>query len=346
MSGRLFDEFGNPLILADSHTASNTFGFGGNWLLNVPKSKFLFYVKFYRPTGDGGSRWARGLGFSIKSIDRPKISFENKVLNQYNRKRIVQTGVNYENVLIRFHDTANDAVQRMFEEYFNFYYGDSSILGLQGPLYDITTAESQEQGGWGFKLPSPTPGDEYGYFFSHATIYQIYNNVAYQTDVVNPKIMSYDPDVLDYEGTGSSEITMSLSFEGLVYRGLLRLKDNPDLLEEMGLQLSQYYDVADMFMPEMKDPLENTYDPRNPYGSTQDKIDNILRRQTAAIFQGRGVSAERVGLDVLNTFDKSQGVATAKLGADSVGNLINGNVKKGLTGLTKLKVFGGPGDLF
>ncbi len=348
MSGRQFNELGKPLFLGDSDIASHVFGFGGNGLLNVPKSKFMFYVKFYRPNGEGGQEWQRGLGFSLKSVDRPKINFDTRVLNQYNRKRIVQTTTNFDAVNFRFLETSNDIVRAMFEEYYNYYYGDPFSHSSYGSVYDVTMEENEAQGNWGMKLPEETASDLYGHFFSHISIYQIFNNVVYQIDLINPKISSYDPDELDYSnGSSPCEISMSIVFEGYVFRGMKRLKDDKALLEDMALDKATFYDVQDLFMEEVSDPLKNSYNPIDGYEqSTFDGVKDILRNTGATVLRGGNVSPKTIAEDVLSTFDKKQGVASANLGVKSVKDVIKGNIKEGIEGLEKLKVFGKPGSLF
>lgn len=348
MSGRQFNDLGKPLFLGDSDIASTVFGFGGSGLLNVPKSKFMFYVKFYRPVGEGGQDWLRGIGFSLKSIDRPKINFETKVLNQYNRKRIVQTTSSFDAVNLRFLDTSNDIVRWMFEEYYNYYYGDPELQATYGSIYDVTALNNEGQGGWGLKTPYESKSDRYGHFFSHISIYQVFNNVVSQVDLINPKIASYDPDELDYSNGGSpSEVNMSIVFEGYVFRGMKRLKEDKSLMEDMALDKATFYDVQDMFMDPVVDPLNGIYDPVEGFQqSTFDGVKGILKNTAATLLRGGNVSVKTIAEDVLDTFDKGQGVASANLGVKSVKNIIKGNIKDGITGLEKLKVFGKPGKLF
>lgn len=348
MSGKQFNNLGKPLFLGDSDIASTVFGFGGSGLLNVPKSKFMFYVKFHRPVGEGGQDWLRGIGFSLKSIDRPKITFETKVLNQYNRKRIVQTTSSFDTVNLRFLDTSNDIVRLMFEEYYNYYYGDPEQHANYGSIYDVTSINNEGQGLWGLKTPNETGSDLYGHFFSHISIYQIFNNVVSQVDLINPKITSYDPDDLDYSNGGSpSEITMNIAFEGYVFRGMKRLKEDASLIEDMALDKATYYDVQDMFMDQVVDPLTGIYDPvEGIQQSTFDGVKGILKNAGATILRGGNVSLGSVAENILDTFDKGQGVASANLGVNSIKDVIKGNVKDGIQGLEKLKVFGKPGKLF
>ena len=63
---------------------------------NAPKVKFLFHVYFeinelaYKPpTGDN-------FGILVKSVKLPSYKFDTEIMNQYNRKRLVQTKIKYQ----------------------------------------------------------------------------------------------------------------------------------------------------------------------------------------------------------------------------------------------------------
>jgi hypothetical protein len=241
---------GAPLELRDSRLASNTFRLGTNSWDGVPKPKFLFYVRFMRSQSTGGTGsssstvdWSKGVGLVVKNVDRPKVAFDTQTLNQYNRKRVVQSRVEYNPLSIKFHDTVDNKVFNMFEEYFRFYYGDpraTSDVNWQWDQY-AQQLKTPGSGNWGFNPPAVDPN--FSYFFSRVEIYQFFGGKFARFDIINPKIVSFDPDELDYaNGSVSHEITMNLAFEGIVYQGNNQdLSSNSDLLEEMKLNGSDYY---------------------------------------------------------------------------------------------------------
>lgn len=239
---------GRPLELRDSRLASQTFRMNADSWNGVPKSKFLFYIRFMRSGGTGGTGgttavdWSKGVGLTVKTVDRPKVGFETQTLNQYNKKRVVQSKVEYAPLTIRFHDTVDSKVFNMFEEYFRFYYGDPRAPADTAWNWDIAAAQMQGTGSgrWGFNPPQVSaPNDSY--FFSSIEIYQLYAGKYSQFDIVNPKIVSFDPDEMDYTNGGAThEITMTLAFEGILYKG--NNKDlSSDLLSEMGLDKAGFY---------------------------------------------------------------------------------------------------------
>jgi hypothetical protein len=122
--------FTNVNYLRDYTHASKTFT--SNQYELKPRFKFLFHVSFTLNTlipslnqfvtaGDISS-----LSYVVKTVDLPKYKVNTETLNQYNRKRIVQTGIEYQPVTITFHDDGGDVVRNLWYNYFSYYYKDPS----------------------------------------------------------------------------------------------------------------------------------------------------------------------------------------------------------------------------
>lgn len=241
--GQSIDIQGRPLMVRDSRLTTHNFGLGGSSFSAVPKSKFMFYVRFHRAAANSGSAWERGLGFVVKSVDRPKIDFDTEVLNQYNKKRIVQKKVTYHPVTMRLHDTIDNRALRMFDDYFRFYFGDPRNQNDEDWFYDVTLDEFKNPGQWGFTPPHGEPNQTY--FFSKIEVFQLYGGLYDQFDLIHPKISSFDPDELDYaNGDTSNEVQIQLEYEGIIQRGF-GMELNDDLVKEMGFDLSGYYETGD-----------------------------------------------------------------------------------------------------
>ena len=97
--------FGNEYLRDYTH-ASKTFR--ANAYGYAPKYKFLFHVYFdvNKSLISSTSNWPsdQNFGLAVKSIDLPKFSMDLATMNQYNRKRIVQTKLKYDPIDIQFHD--------------------------------------------------------------------------------------------------------------------------------------------------------------------------------------------------------------------------------------------------
>lgn len=65
----------------------------------------------------------------VKSVDMPGMKIETTPLNQYNRKRISQTKINYDPVKMVFHDVADGKTLKFWEMYYRYYFGDGNEPG-------------------------------------------------------------------------------------------------------------------------------------------------------------------------------------------------------------------------
>ena len=116
--------FGNDYVRDYTHAAKT---FRTNSYQNAPKLKFLFHVYFEINSAAYSKGIATGsnFGLEVKSVSLPKYSFDTHVLNQYNRKRIVQTKIKYNPVSISFHDDNGNMINDMWYNYCLLYTSPS-----------------------------------------------------------------------------------------------------------------------------------------------------------------------------------------------------------------------------
>ena len=239
--------FGNDYLRDYTH-ASKTFR--PNAYQYAPKLKFLFHVYFEI----NQSAYAVGLpqganfGLAVKSIKLPSYSFDTHTMNQYNRKRIVQTKIKYDPIDINFHDDNGNLIRNMWYNYYTYYYKDASI-----PVSSVSGRQAQQTGNGSANSPNNTnynsrniysqsiTGDtNWGYvgetsttvngyteastgqtkipFFKNVTIFGFnqHNYVAYT--LINPIINRFAHDTYNYaEGNGTMENTMTLDYETVKY---------------------------------------------------------------------------------------------------------------------------------
>ena len=65
----------------------------------------------------------------VKKVDMPSMKIQTEHLNQYNRKRISQTKVDFEPIKMVFHDVADGKTLKFWEMYYRYYFGDGSEPG-------------------------------------------------------------------------------------------------------------------------------------------------------------------------------------------------------------------------
>ena len=240
------DSIGSRTFLRDYTHASKTFRTNGYQY--APKLKFLFHVYFDINT----SAYAQNVntnanfGLLVKSVSLPSFTFATHELNQYNRKRIVQTKIKYEPISIKFHDdngtadgrAAGGIIHQLWKAYYTYYYKDGTkpnviLSGARGA--DRTAENGQPAGAANYNqrttyTPSITGNDDWGYigettssavkqpFFNNITIFGFnqHNYTAYT--LINPLLTKMGQDTYSYsEGNGTMEMSMDVNYETVVY---------------------------------------------------------------------------------------------------------------------------------
>lgn len=235
--------FGNEYLRDFTH-ASKTFR--TNSYAYAPKHKFLFHVYFDINTdmlGPSITNWPEdsNFGLAVKSIQLPKYTVDLHTLNQYNRKRVVQSKIKYDPVNITFHDDNNNLIRRMWYAYYTYYYKDATQTGdLPTKSTSAPTAQKFDMNRRNIYDSSISGNDDWGYigetsqtqttnlassvgvtkapFFKAINIYGFnqHNFALYR--LVNPIIESFSHDTYDYaQGTGIMENTMTLQYETVKY---------------------------------------------------------------------------------------------------------------------------------
>jgi len=229
--------------LKDYRHASKTFRSAGFEL--APRFKFLFHVHFnLNVTELPGLRNAFGtqdqsnLSVLVKNITLPNYSLDVDEFNQYNRKRLVHSKINYEPVTVEFHDDGADLVRNLWFKYFSYYYKDPtqpySAPGVNNQVstgginnapvgqsnYNTRDIYTQNRAGsdWGYSAEDSTGSGNKPSFFKDITVYGFnqHNFVSYT--LINPQITEMRHDQYDYSQGGEPMAnTMTIKYETVKY---------------------------------------------------------------------------------------------------------------------------------
>lgn len=207
--------------------------FVDNDLRLAPKQKFLYHVSFNINTNALKSlnfkyQHQNEINMLVKTAELPKFTVQTETLNQYNRKKVVQVKIDYNPIQIKFHDDNLGVVGQLWQNYFNYYYGDSSAARIPG-AYNRTAMLNSNfiRGRYGLDNNSSIP------FFNDITIYQLAKRAYYSYKLINPVITAWNHDSLDYSSNQTSEQTMSLAYEAVAYgTGYVRPGDPPGFAQE------------------------------------------------------------------------------------------------------------------
>lgn len=182
-----------------------------------PKQKFLFHVAFHINKGalrnlTLANTYNTQINMLVKSISLPKFSVSSDKVNQYNRKKNIQSKVSYEEISVKFHDDNLGLINQLWQNYFNYYYADSSSAGITG-AYDKTAIKKFNyiRSNYGLDNGSSAP------FFDYITIYQMAQGQYVSYKLINPIFTSWSHNGLDYAGTGTHDNDATIAYEAVEY---------------------------------------------------------------------------------------------------------------------------------
>jgi hypothetical protein len=237
--------------LKDYSHAAKTFRSNGYEL--SPRYKFLFHVFFTINTGQipqlqnaFGDGEVATVGLMVKTVQLPTYTINVETMNQYNRKRLIQTKIDYNPVQIVFNDDQSDLIRNMWYNYYRYYYKDSTYnydnsASINGSIGNLQTLQngfgynasdiyenSRQVNDWGYigegyqdalSLPGSTvnPGNKPP-FFRDIKIYGLSQKKFASYVLINPMITNWDHDTYDYsQGGGTMTNTMTVRYETVKY---------------------------------------------------------------------------------------------------------------------------------
>ena len=233
--GFLTNDYLRDYTHASKTFVSNAYGY-------APKYKFLFHVYFETNESTITSLQEpnmpndRNYGLAVKSVQLPKYSFDLHEMNQYNRKRIVQTKIRYDPIQIQFHDDNNNLINKLWYAYYTYYYKDALQSDPVGSTSTIRNGDKRKTSDINTRTtyhPSISQNSDWGYigepdtgsnsyikdpFFRSINIYGFnqHNFVLYR--LINPMIQSFSHDDYVYnESAGIMQNSMTLHYETVKY---------------------------------------------------------------------------------------------------------------------------------
>jgi hypothetical protein len=83
----------------------------------------------------------------VKTVQLPTYSITVDTMNQYNRKRLVQSRNQYNPIQIVFNDDQSDLIRNMWYNYYRYYYKDSTYnydnsASINGSIGNLQTLQN------------------------------------------------------------------------------------------------------------------------------------------------------------------------------------------------------------
>lgn len=223
--------------LRDYHHAAKTFTTVAGYP-HAPYHGFLFHVfiEFNRFVSAQRVEDTKTISVMLKSADLPKFQINTETLNQYNRKRLVHTKINYAPVQLSFHDDVANFVRNIWIDYHKYNTNDPNQTldtMTNGTIYDPVFSQA-------YGLDSPSSGrDTHLPLIKSIHIYSMGNHQYSLMQLVNPVISQADFDTHDYSD-GSKVMAMNL---GVEYESVLYNTGRTEDIPGFGDDNQEYYDT-------------------------------------------------------------------------------------------------------
>jgi len=270
----------------------------------APKSKFAFHVAFNINPGalrtiDLVQKYGQEINMLVKSIDLPSFTVSTDMLNQYNRKKVVQYQHKPGDISIKFHDDNMGLINALWQNYYSYYYADPSAAGVSN-AYNRNAMRSSDFiiSPYGFDNGSTTP------FFNYITIYQMARHEYVSYKLKNPIITMFNHNKVDYSGSGPHDMDMKIAYEAVSYdTGAV----NPSNVEGFG---QSHYDQS-------PSPLQNGF------GANLNSFLSLASMTTAGPNAATGINSLNTVINQINNFSNTapgviSGVSNLSKAASSI----------------------------
>jgi len=178
----------------------------------------------------------------VRSVSLPRYTVDNKQLNSYNRKDIVQTKLRYPSIEIEFHDDSADVVRHFWFDYLTHYYRDTDLgyksssgseSGQVNPTYYRNSKYRPRVEGDEVFVPGLAEGatglNDFGYtprktnqfstaqYLNAIRVYSLHQKRFSEYTLINPIITSFQHDTHDSSANGSMRHRMTVDFTSVLY---------------------------------------------------------------------------------------------------------------------------------
>lgn len=198
----------------------------------IPRFRFQFTVSIFFGDGNVITTWNeenRSATLRVAGCTLPTHSAKMSTLNQYNKKRVIQTGVEYNPITITAYDTRNSELDGFLLAYHRHYYNgvmegmdtkyindvwyntgggsDASMGSFAQDIRSMSYADGSSQ--TGYKAPQDR------HFIKRIEITRISSEEDIMTHTIfNPFIQNIAVDPLSYDDNNTMQYTLTFMYEG------------------------------------------------------------------------------------------------------------------------------------
>ena len=214
----------------------------------APKSKFLYHVYFQLDPivrsilPELKDKHNLEIGMLVKNAELPKFSANVETRNKYNRKKNIQTAIQYDPINISFHDDNYGVTTALLEAYYRYYYADAGYGRVPG-AYNKTGAGDNTYKGSGANQYKYGLDNNIGVpFFQNIQITQLAKKTYTTYTIVNPVIVQWQHDTVDNSDSNTPmQNSITVAYEAVHYsRGNIDARG--DQQDPVGFGSTEHYD--------------------------------------------------------------------------------------------------------
>jgi hypothetical protein len=188
-----------------------------NYQVRAPKYGFLYYINFVINRNAILGEVNKNIGMFVKKIDLPKFDIKTEMINQYNRKTQVTTGLTYSPVNIEFHDDNSGITNDLWINYYKHTFADSNYDQERTNIPKQFTDTKYGAIDYEYGMYNRDVANS---FFERIDIYILHHTHHDHTliSIINPKISEWKHDSLNQaDGTKILQNSMTLVYENVLY---------------------------------------------------------------------------------------------------------------------------------
>lgn len=186
--------------LRDFQHAARTF-VDGDFAL-APRLKFQHHVVFSTLGGSNSD-----LSVLCKSADTPKVSVNNEVANQYNKRNYIMTGLTYQPITFKLYDDNSGVARKLYEGWYSYTFGDhgAAKAGLYGKSLGPNFTS------YGLENQPIVP------FLNYIKVHTFGKRQWQGYTLINPIITAWSSDNFDWTATNPAEHTITVAYDAVTY---------------------------------------------------------------------------------------------------------------------------------
>lgn len=225
--------------------------------VNPPRQKFQGYVNFILNRDLYNSLYGNSdtnefrtqISSLLRTADLPSVVFQTETKNQWNKKKIVNTGVTYNPVSMTVFDTVGNEWITTLMKYFAYNFmdprnqqkeSDRDIYGGQPREGGIENINSTSGMGGEGAFDSNIAGynlNASAQFFERIDYVLYHGNKGVQYSIINPMMTDFKPGNIDYASSDLQEFTLNFEYERFTVHNKLNFElgaEDVDRFEKLG----------------------------------------------------------------------------------------------------------------